>query len=292
MLSACYSFQGPTPVIKNGNVVTATAATTGAAISNERFRRATLEASGCRFEPPPLGTVNSVPEISTVCDPEDLDENEAKRRIDEFLRSGYALIYADCGAYFDHMGARQRGSRLTRDTLGPIGDLISGIISIVRFENSRTRDDLQALLALGSQTSTAALNVYDQNLLFGADNICVVRQLIQRALSTHASATFDVTRDTFGQAANHLDDNQAICRPPRILTLVRTAIAAGGVQPRASSRGNGEVTSVSVSIPQAAGTQMDGGGGDDSKSTMTTMTTRAAVAASSTRIERLDRTVL
>jgi hypothetical protein len=236
LLSACYSFRGPTPVIERGNVVHSDVYGARTGYLYERFRSATLRASGCRSGEPAQKLAQPEP-IEAICHPTPFEsEVERTGTIEAFMNAGYELIYADCTAYFAHMGRNQGRSRLGRDVIGPIGNLITGIISIVRFEDSGTRDNLLGSLALATTTGTAALDIYDQHFLFGADNIDVVQQLIQRALKRHATETFQATHDTFGKAVNHLEDNQAICRPPRILTLVRQAIAAGEVEARRSSQ--------------------------------------------------------
>jgi hypothetical protein len=252
MLGACYGFRGPEPVILRGNVVHQDRGGQRTGYLYERFRIATLAAAECGVEPQPQfgGEVSPVPPPVT-CQwqppsmqdaaraagalPDEATQTAQRRRVmADFMRAGYELIYADCADYFAAMGRRQGGTRIARASIGPIGDLITQIISIVSFENAGTREDLTTLLAAGTSAATAALNIYDQHFLFGADNIDEVRRLVQDALRAHAAATFgtNVDHDTFGRAANHLEDNQAICRPSRILTLVREAIAAGQIEAR------------------------------------------------------------
>lgn len=250
MLSACYSFRVPEPVLAQGSVVRNNAQGPRSGPLYERFRQATLRASGCAD---PLATSWEAEPAQLIC----LRRVPPQAEIDEFMQAGYDLIYADCAHYFAHMSRRQRGSSLFRDTIAPIGSLITGIISIVRFDSSNTRDNLLASLALATTAGTSAIDIYDQNFLFGADNIDAVRRLIQDALRAHAAATFgdNVRHDTFGRAASHLEDNQALCRPSHILSFVREAIGAGQIvarAPSAKAQSAGQSDSVAIDVQAAA----------------------------------------
>lgn len=264
LLSGCYSFRGPEPVLSHGRVVENDGEGPRSGFLYERFRQATLRASGCA-DPGATQWADPIsPTTPLVCLRDPVDQTE----IDDFMQAGYDLIYADCANYFAHMGRRQSGSRLIRDTITPISTLISGIISIVRFQDSNTRDDLLASLALATTAGSSAIDVYDQHFLFGADNIDAVRGLVQDALTAHANRTFSstVNHSTFGRAASHLEDNQALCRPTHILSLVRAAIAAGTIEARTPSQ---------TTKPDPSATS--------STTTTTTTTTGADAAATSTR---------
>jgi hypothetical protein len=149
-----------------------------------------------------------------------------------FMRSAYALIYSDCINYFAVMGRNQSRSRIIRDTVGPIGTLITGILSLRGVDVGAESDAITAV-TLGTLTLNSGLDIFDQNFLFGADNIDAVRQLIMNALAEHANSTLTANPvpSTFEQASINILDNQAICRPSAILRLTRTAIQNGNVQP-------------------------------------------------------------
>lgn len=251
MLSGCYSFRGPPPALDRGNVVHRDVGRVRTGYLYEDFRRKTLRASGCAEEP--AQDVRQPEHIAQICDPRPASQAEIR----EFMEAGYALIQSDCEAYFAHMGRNQGRSRLARDMIAPIGAMITGIISIVRFEDSATRDDLIASLALASTTGRAALDLYDQHFLFGAANIDAVQRLVMDALSAHAQATLNPrVAISFNRAVNHLEANQNYCRPTRILALVREAITAGRIvarvpPPPAAGAGSGSQEPVAaVASPQ------------------------------------------
>lgn len=238
MLSACYSFRGPPPVLDRGNVIHTDVSGMRSGYLYERFRRATLNASGCETEPAVAPTGPSP--IEQFCTPGDMTQEEREVAMEEFMQAAYALVYADCGAYFAHMGRNQGRTRIARDAIAPLSSLITGILAAVRFENAASEQDAAAVLALATGAATSALDVYDQHFLFGADNIDVVRQLVMRALAAHALASFVRKTDRFDQATVHIEDNQSICRPSHILTLARQAIAAGTPEARSSLRPSGQ----------------------------------------------------
>ena len=242
MLSACYSFRGPPPVLDRGNVVHADVSQPRSGYLYERFRRATLVASGCREEPalPRVSEPRDAAPLAQFCDPRSMTTEAREAAMEEFMQAAYALIYADCGAYFAHMSRNQGRTRIARDSIAPISSLITGILSVVRFENPAAEQDASTILAVATGAGTSALDVYDQHFLFGADNIDVVRQLVMRALAAHALASFVRKTNRFDQATVHIEDNQAICRPSHILTLARQAIAAGTIEARSSLRPPGQ----------------------------------------------------
>ncbi len=127
-LSACYSFRGPEPVFERGTIHHRDAVGPRSGYLYEQFRAATLLASGCGREPRASGgTGPGEPQ----CDYATVKDAEAKQTaLNAFMETGFALIASDCSHYFAHMGRRQSGSRLTRNVVAPIGDLITGIIAI------------------------------------------------------------------------------------------------------------------------------------------------------------------
>jgi len=164
MLSACYSFRGPEPVFERGTVHHRDAVGPRSGYLYEQFRTATLRASGCGREPYPAGGTGPG---ERQCDYAPFADAKAKQAaLDEFMETGFTLIASDCSHYFAHMGRRQSGSRLTRNVIAPIGDLITGIIAIARIDDANTRTDVIAGLTLARTTTTSALDVYDRPLHF------------------------------------------------------------------------------------------------------------------------------
>ena len=222
MVSACYSFRGPRAVLKSDGIglIDRRGNPRGGPIFTN-FTTA-LEAAQSRCRPPE----------------EDCSLEQREPIMERAMRAGYALIYAECSMYFIHMGRNQGRSRLGRSLMAPLSALVTGIISIVRFEDLDTEQDLLAVLSLATTASGSGLDVYDQNFLFGADNIDAVRQLTMRSLATHANTTLGEVNGSFEQVVMDLMENQHICTPTHIMTMTRQAIRAGEVEPNTAGTSN------------------------------------------------------
>lgn len=152
------------------------------------------------------------------------------------LSSGFAHIYSYCDNYFDVMGMQQRKSRVARDSIAPIAALITGVIALHNFENKPNRkEDMLAVLGLTTAASASVLDIYDEHMLFGAENIGSVEILTKNALSAHSQKVRTLSNISFDAATQHLLDNQAICSPQHILTLTREAIKEGKVTARTAA---------------------------------------------------------
>lgn len=116
---------------------------------------------------------------------------------------------------------------------------MTGVIAVGNIsssgENSNGDEELLALLGLATAASASGLDVYDEHMLFGAENIGSVEQLVRNALVTHSSAIQNKRAIRYEAAIRHLLDNQAICSPQNILLLVREAIREGRVAARSQS---------------------------------------------------------
>lgn len=153
--------------------------------------------------------------------------------VNAMLSSGFAHIHGYCDNYFDVMGVQQRKSRVARDTIAPISALITGVLALHNFDNSpRRKEDLFAVLGLSTAASASVLDIYDEHMLFGAENIGSVEILTKAALSVHSQKVLSFQNISFEAATRHLLDNQATCSPQHILTLTREAIKEGKVVPR------------------------------------------------------------
>jgi hypothetical protein len=219
-LSGCYSFNGPRPLYASRGVVAKDNHGYRSGPMFVRFEEAAAVAAGCRPA--------SAPGASAMCDP---GRMASQPELQEFMRSGYALIYADCSDYFAEMGHNESRSRVTRAAVGPITTVLTGLITLYTFKKSETQKNVLSLLSIGSNAFASGLDIYDQDFLFGANNISAVRQLITTALTTHAQATLQNQDLTFEQASIDLLDNEQICTPSQIMMLTRQAIASGNVQP-------------------------------------------------------------
>jgi hypothetical protein len=164
------------------------------------------------------------------------------------LSSGFTHIYSYCDNYFDLMGTNQRRSRIMRDSVAPISALITGVLALHNFEkNPGKKEDLLALLGLATGATASVLDIYDEHMLFGAENIGAVEKLTEAALTEHSSTVLAFKTVTFDAAVRHLLDNQSHCSPQHILSLTREAIREGNVVAHAG--------------PNDAGAGAAGGGG-------------------------------
>ena len=153
-------------------------------------------------------------------------------QLQAFMRSGFALTYANCNSYFTRQGQHQTSARVGRDLMAPFVTLITGVIALDTFKHPEERDNLLSALSLGAAFATSGLDSYEEHFLFGAENIDAVRDLTEKALAKHASETLKLETGSFGQAVVHIIDNQTVCTPAHILALTREAIAEGRVQGR------------------------------------------------------------
>lgn len=204
-LSGCYSMQGSERVLNRDGRLT-TEVPTGSIFRNDFERNYKQRASG---------------------------EQVSDEQANLVLLSGFGHIYSYCDSYFDTMALQQRRSKIGRDAIAPISALITGVIAFQSFEsNPGRKEDLLAALGLATSATSSYLDIYDQHLLFGADNIGSVETLTRNALTEHSKRVLSFDNMTFDAATRHLLDNQAICSPQHILTLTREAIREGKVVAR------------------------------------------------------------
>jgi len=143
----------------------------------------------------------------------------------QFMRSGFALIYVRCNEYFDNKGSDQATASLIRDSIAPLAAVVSGIFALHTYGNPKNADHDIALLTLGTTTAVAGLDVYSKNFLFGAENIESVRGMVNEELNAHALAALSMSPTSIEEAAIQITDNQRICYPSHILASTRTAIS-------------------------------------------------------------------
>lgn len=150
--------------------------------------------------------------------------------IDEYLESGFTLVYANCNDYFWVMGQYQTGSRVGRDLIAPVITVLTGLITTGVLTDFGSDDNLLTGLTLGSAFATSGLDIYEAHFLFGAESIDSVRELIFSALAEHREKVMGLNVQSPYHATMQLIDHQAICVPAHILRLVREAIAEGRVE--------------------------------------------------------------
>lgn len=182
----------------------------------------------------------------------------SQKLVDDMMSSGFSHVYSYCDSYFDVMGAQQRKSRITRDAIAPLSAVITGVIALQNFgDDSSTAQDLLAAVGLVTAASSSVLDIYDEHMLFGAENIGAVETLTKAALSAHSVAVKKKSAVSYDAAVRHLLDNQSICSPQHILTLTREAIKEGKVVASSSTGEASELTgnpeaSVQVSVDNEA----------------------------------------
>jgi hypothetical protein len=216
MLSGCYSMQGSERVLNRDGYVTKEVPE--AAIFRSDFERA--------FSARRAGTVSQT-------------------EVNAMLSSGFTHIYSYCDNYFDVMAVQQRKSRVARDTIAPIASLITGVLALHNFEkNPGRKEDILAVIGLTTGAAASALDIYDEHMLFGAENIGAVEKLTRAAISEHSSQVMLASNISFDAAIRHLLDNQAVCSPQHILSLTREAIREGKVAARPVNTAQGDGRSV------------------------------------------------
>jgi hypothetical protein len=233
MLGGCYSFRGPEPVFSSRGIVYRDRHDVRAGYLFERFRQAAAEAAGCTETVTPRGETAASPidQRIATCQPDDSAPPSVREaRVEQFMLTGYALVYSDCADYFAVMGRNQGRTRILRDAIGPIANLITGIVAL----RGNTAGAIPEL-ALFNAATTSTLDIYEQRFLFDADNIDAVRQLVLRGISEHATATLRGTNLTFEQGAINVLDNQALCTPSKVLTLTRSAIREARLDARTAA---------------------------------------------------------
>ena len=169
--------------------------------------------------------------------------NRTPEGYEQFMRGGFALIYARCNAYFDEKGDAQATSNLVRSSIAPIAALVTGIFSLHNYKSADKAERDFRYLSLGSSTAVAALDVYTENFLFGAENIESVREMTREELSAHAGAALEMSPQSLEEAALQIIDNQVICTPSHILKSTRTAIANERFRAAATGSGINELGS-------------------------------------------------
>lgn len=155
-------------------------------------------------------------------------DNPGQAKLNAMLGDGLGLVYAHCSDFFRESGTRQERLLIARDVVTTLGTLAGTALAIGNRSGRNDADSL-ALIAFGTSSAMAGIDVYTQRYLFGADNIDAVRELTLNALVAHADSARALRPSTYQSVTLHILDNQAICTPRRIALLARQAIQAGTV---------------------------------------------------------------
>ena len=142
----------------------------------------------------------------------------------ELHELGYQTVRANCHEWFRHMGSNERRSRLTRNLLTPITNVVNGLLALHDFsQNPDRKEDWLALITLGSSATVSGLDIYDEQFLFRAENIDSVRTMTMKDLRDAFEAQ-EPNRSSFGTVVNHLLQLQNECLPSHIAGRVREKI--------------------------------------------------------------------
>ena len=151
---------------------------------------------------------------------------------DDMAVNGFALVYANCSDFFMSAGQTQKWLGVSRDAIGAVGTLATGLLALHGNGQSAVSN-----MAFATAASFAALDIYTKNFLFAAENIESVRALISRALTVHSAEVSKAGSFTYQSATIAILDNQNICTPTQISALVKEAIKKGDVVPTTESAG-------------------------------------------------------
>lgn len=159
------------------------------------------------------------------------------------LQSGMTLVKVRCNDFFNAKQTHQGGARLARSLIQPLSVAITGAFSVITFGSERRESDALALLAVGTAAANSGIDIYEDQFLFGAENVYSVRDMTLRALKAHqddiVSAVEAGRLTAFDEAARALVDHQNICTPGNILELVRASIDSGTFRARSQTPANG-----------------------------------------------------
>lgn len=177
---------------------------------------------------------------SKVCKSMRASEANEESAAKEMVNSGISLVKVRCADFFAAKRGNQSKARLIRSLLQPLTVAITSTFAVINFggeeEGEFGQDDALALLAAGNALATAGLNVYEDQFLFGAENVTSVEQMTMRALATHERAILKSV-SSFDVGVRRLIDHQSICLPGNILELVRQSIDNGDFRARTTGVG-------------------------------------------------------
>jgi hypothetical protein len=142
----------------------------------------------------------------------------------EMMRTGYAVIYANCSDFFSSAGQTQKWLVFSRDSIGAAGTLTTAVMALHNASHNAV-----ANVALATGAAFSGIDIYTKNFLFSAENVDSVRQLTLRALDAHAAAVGFHDDDDYEFAYLTLLDNQDYCSSMSITAMAREAIKKGDV---------------------------------------------------------------
>lgn len=200
VVPGCVSLNGPSPIVNaNGQ--------TGKASNSTGLSAAFVDAAS---------------EAAAAYKADPSNENSAAAK--KMLVSGLALISANCNEYFSSAAQTQKWIIFSRDTVGAVGTLATSIFALTNMSKTAT-----AAVALGTGAGFTGLDLYTKDFLFSAENVSSVHDLVKTALGVHQAQLLKIDAANYGDVVVALQDDQDICTPMRIASMVRQSIATAHV---------------------------------------------------------------
>jgi hypothetical protein len=149
-------------------------------------------------------------------------------KANQMLMAAYALIDDNCEDYFQSTGTTQRWIFVTRDAVGAVGTIATGVMGALGAGTTSI-----AWVGLSTGTAYSGLDIFTKHFLFAADNIDAVHKLVREQLladqDTEILTEASAKDFTFYKARRAVFRSQDGCSDAHILTLVRDAITKGAI---------------------------------------------------------------
>jgi hypothetical protein len=155
-------------------------------------------------------------------------------------REGAGLAYQYCSSFFKTAGTEQQYLLFSRDVVGVVGTLATGVLGATRASPAAT-----AAVGLGSGAMLSGISIYSRNFLFSEDNVQAVMDLTLKAMTSQTTALLaraSVAGADYGffDSVKDIMDIQAVCEVQKILSLVQESIHQS--QPTSKPNAGGQIT--------------------------------------------------
>ncbi len=137
----------------------------------------------------------------------------------DLTAEGASLSYQFCSSFFKRAGTEQQYLLFSRDVIGVIGTLATGVLGATHAAPAAT-----ASVGITSGALLSGISAYSRNFLFSEDNVQAVQDLTLRAMASQTAATLARARGLdpnyqLHDAVKDIMDIQAICEVQNILSL-------------------------------------------------------------------------
>jgi hypothetical protein len=160
---------------------------------------------------------------------------------------GASLAYQLCASFFKKAGTEQQYLLFSRDVIGVIGTLATGILGATHASPEAT-----AWVGIGSGAALSGISIYTRNFLFSEDNVQAVQDLTLKAMTAQTTATMALANAnanyTFFDSVRDIMNIQAVCEVQNILSLVRSSIHQAS--PVAMVSPGGQISTIVPLAPQ------------------------------------------